>query len=338
MSAAGGVFNVPANAFGIGATAAALFTRNQRQWHAKPYDPDTPERFKAALAAARLDPAMVMPHSSYLINIGSPDEETRRKSIDALADELQRVELLGLPMLNFHPGSTLGRISADECMDLIAAGMEEVLRRTRSAQLVLEVTAGQGSTVGADFAEIAAIINRLDVGDRRRVGVCIDTCHAFAAGYDVSGRHGWALTLDAFDRVIGLGRLAGLHLNDSKYPLGSRKDRHESIGLGYIGWKGFAAIMRDSRTDDMPLILETPRPEIWSHEVALLRALAGGASGAAGVAGVAGAGAPLPLVSADPLPRAPGRASVLRASGALGEGAPRFRWSSGRPAPRHRRR
>ena len=298
VSAAGGVFNVPGNACAIGANAAALFTRNQRQWHAKPYDPDTPDRFQAALAAAHIDPGMVMPHSSYLINIGSPDEETRRKSIEALADELHRVELLGLSMLNFHPGSTLGRISPEECMDLIAAGMEEVFRRTQSARLVLEVTAGQGATIGADFAEIASIIDRLDRRDRRRVGVCIDTCHAFAAGYDVATRQGWAVTMETFDRKIGAERLSGLHLNDSKFPLGSRKDRHDSIGMGYIGWRGFAAILQDPRTDDVPLILETPRPKIWGHEVARLRALA--------------AGSKRPLVSVVPQPRATVRRSPPR--------------------------
>jgi deoxyribonuclease-4 len=273
VSAAGGVYNVPQNAHAIGATAAALFTRNQRQWKAKPYDEQTPERFAQALESAHLLPDMVMPHSSYLINVGSPDVETRRKSIDALTDELQRVEMLGLDMLNFHPGSSLGKIETSECIRLIADGMEEVFSRTTGARLVLETTAGQGSTIGARFEEIAAIIDLLSGASKRRVGVCIDTCHALAAGYDVSSRAGWALTMDAFDRIIGMHRLAGLHLNDSKFPAGSRKDRHDSLGQGYVGWRGFAAILADPRTDDMPLILETPRPAIWSHEIAQLRAL-----------------------------------------------------------------
>ncbi|NBC29669.1 MAG: deoxyribonuclease IV [Spirochaetes bacterium] len=275
VSAAGGVYKVPQNAHAIGATAAALFTRNQRQWSAKPYDAETPEQFKQALEAAHISPAMCMPHSSYLINVGSPDAETRRKSIRALTDELQRVELLSLHMLNFHPGSSLGKIDVSECIGLIADGMEEVFSETDRARLILETTAGQGSTIGARFEEIAQIIDRLSTASKRRVGVCIDTCHALAAGYDVASPSGWALTMDAFDRIIGLERLAGLHLNDSKFPRGSRKDRHDSLGQGYVGWRGFAAILGDPRTDNMPLILETPRPAIWSHEIARLRALGG---------------------------------------------------------------
>ena len=277
VSAAGGVYNVPRNAHAIRATAAALFTRNQRQWWAKPYDAETPGHFKQALEAAHLSPAMCMPHSSYLINVGSPDVETRRKSIGALTDELQRVELLGLDMLNFHPGSSLGKIDVSECIRLIADGMEEVFSKTERARLVLEITAGQGSTIGARFEEIAEIIDLLSPSAKRRVGVCIDTCHALAAGYDVASPAGWALTMDAFDRIIGAERLSGLHLNDSKFPRGSHKDRHDSLGQGYVGWRGFAAILADPRTDNMPLILETPRPAIWSHEIAQLRALAGGA-------------------------------------------------------------
>jgi deoxyribonuclease-4 len=274
VSAAGGVYNAPLRAKRIGAGAAAIFTRNQRRWDSPPYDSATPGRFQTTLDQARISSDKVMPHAGYLINIGSADTTTRRKSVEALADELSRVEQLGLEMLNFHPGSSKGEISTAACIDLIVEGMEEVFGRTRRARLVLELTAGQGSSVGSRFEELAAIIEGLDPASRERTGVCIDTCHALAAGYDVATREGWERTMADFESTIGLERLSGFHLNDSKFPQGSRKDRHESIGLGFIGRQAFGFMMQDPRLDDMPLVLETPRPAIWSMEIAQLRAAA----------------------------------------------------------------
>ncbi len=281
VSAAGGVENAPVNAQEIGARAFALFTKNQRQWNARPLSQESIDAFAHNLQNSGIEARHVLPHDSYLINIGSPKEETRLKSLAALEDELLRAGLLGLPGVNFHPGAHLNELKESECLELIARGMNEVLKATADGpaaqtSLIIETTAGQGSNVGYRFQHIADII--AGVQDRSRVGVCIDTCHVFAAGHDIRTAEGWNAMMDEFDSVIGLRYLRGVHVNDAKVELGSRKDRHHSIGEGTIGREAFRHIMQDPRLDDMPLVLETIDPGLWADEIALLYRFADGHS------------------------------------------------------------
>ncbi len=286
VSASGGVYNAPINARELEASAVGMFTKNQMQWKAKPYTDKIIERFGEEMQNGGYRAEQVLPHATYLINLGSPDDTVREKSIAAITDELGRCEQLGLIYLNFHPGSSKGEIEHDVCLDRIADGMKQALAETSTAQLILENTAGAGSTKGRTIEELAAIMERLP--DTSRVGICIDTCHAFAAGYEIHTPDGWNALMGDIDRIIGLGYLRGLHLNDSKHPLGSNKDRHACIGRGSIGTEGFVHILTDSRIDDMPLILETPEPEIWGDEVALLASIAGGSSVEEAIAAVGG--------------------------------------------------
>ncbi|TVR67266.1 MAG: deoxyribonuclease IV [Spirochaetaceae bacterium] len=278
VSAAGGVQNAPANAAAIGATAFALFTRNQRQWAAKPYTEETVSAFHEAMKNAGYSRDNVLPHAGYLINLGSPDEEVRHKSIGGLADELGRTVTLGLGLLNFHPGTSKGTLDEEDTCRRIARGIDEVLERVRDdrddpALLVLENTAGQGNNMGATFDQLARIIA---AGTHpERLAVCVDTCHAFAAGFDIRTAAGWDAMMDELDRAVGLERLAGVHLNDSLGELGGRKDRHRHIGEGEIGLEGFRRIMNDTRLDGLPLVLETPDEERWEAEIRLLLEMAG---------------------------------------------------------------
>lgn len=273
VSASGGVFNAPLNAMAIGAKAFALFTKNQKQWSAKPLDEETIALFKENLAQSGILPKHVLPHDSYLINLGHPEEEKRQKSLEAFIDETRRCMQLGLDRLNFHPGSHLKQISEEECIDRIAASMNETLRVTEGVSLVIENTAGQGSNLGWKFEQIAAIIERIE--DRSRVGVCIDTCHMFTAGYDIRTPEAYEATWNAFERIIGFQYLMGMHINDSKPDLGSRVDRHDSIGKGKLGVEPFGFIMNDSRMDDIPLVLETIDESLWAEEIQLLYSLQG---------------------------------------------------------------
>ncbi|MFP4643645.1 MAG: deoxyribonuclease IV [Spirochaetales bacterium] len=286
VSASGGVYNAPINARRIQATAVGLFTKNQMQWKAKDYTQKTIDRFREELAAGGYTGAQVLPHATYLINLGSPSDETREKSIAAITDELSRCEQLGVPYLNFHPGSSKGEIEHDECLNRIADGINRALSDTTSAILVLENTAGAGSTKGRTIEELAAIIDR--VKNPERVGICIDTCHAFAAGHPIHTEEGWDALLEEIDRRVGLRYLVGLHLNDSKTEFASNKDRHAPIGAGHIGLEGFVHIVRDSRSSDIPMILETPEPQKWSDEIAVLTAIAGGRTAEEAVASVEG--------------------------------------------------
>ncbi len=272
VSAAGGVSNAPANALEIGANAFALFTKNQRQWKSQPLTEKEIIAFKAALKDSGISPEKVLPHDSYLINLGNPDPQKRQKSLDAFVDELERVEQLGLSLLNFHPGSGLNEVDEDECLKLIADSMNRAMERTSSAVLVIENTSGQGSAVGYRFEHLAQLIELTDA--KERVGVCIDTCHAFAAGYDLRSPEAYRKTMADFEDIVGFSRLMGMHLNDAKSAFGSRVDRHASLGQGNIGWEGFRNIMRDSRTDGIPLILETIEPERWAEEIRTLRSFA----------------------------------------------------------------
>lgn len=269
VSSAGGVQNAPLNARDIGANAFALFTRNQRQWFPKPLQEEDIEAFKVNLKECGFEPQYVLPHASYLINLGSPREDVMKKSRHALTDEMQRCEQLGLPMVNFHPGANLGETSISACLAQIAEGINIALDKTEGVTAVIENTAGQGSNLGYLFEQIAEIIDGVE--DKSRVGVCIDTCHATAAGYDILTREGYEQMMKCYEETIGLEYLRGMHLNDSKKGVGSRVDRHESLGDGEIGMTPFECIIKDPRTDNIPLILETPNPDRWAEEIALLR-------------------------------------------------------------------
>ena len=272
VSASGGVENAPRNATEIGATAFALFTKNQRQWRSAPLTASSIEAFGRELSAAGIDPRHVLPHDSYLMNLGHPEEEGLERSREAFIDEMQRCEQLGLDRLNFHPGSHLKKISTEECLDRVAESINIALRATRGVTAVIENTAGQGSNVGFAFWQLKRIIDGVE--DKSRVGVCLDTCHSFAAGYDLSSELACERTFEEFDREVGFEYLRGVHLNDALRPLGSRIDRHTPLGEGQIGWDCFRFIARDSRFDDLPLILETPDESRWAEEIAILNKFA----------------------------------------------------------------
>ncbi|SMY17765.1 deoxyribonuclease IV [Photobacterium aquimaris] len=272
VSAAGGVFNAPVNAKAINATAFALFTKNQRQWQAKPLDAATITAFKARCQQLGFDANAILPHDSYLINLGAPETDKLEKSRLAFIDEMQRCQQLGLHLLNFHPGSHLKKISETECLRLIAESINLAHQQVDDVIAVIENTAGQGSNLGWRFEHLAEIISQVD--DKSRIGVCIDTCHTFAAGYDLRTMEATQATFAEFDQVVGMQYLRAMHLNDSKGELGSRLDRHHSLGEGTIGWDCFRFLMQDSRFNNMPLILETINPDIWQHEIAMLRSFA----------------------------------------------------------------
>ncbi len=274
VSISGGPQTAPERAVELGATAIGMFTKNQRQWQSKPLTDEEIAAFGSNLTRSGIDQRHVVIHASYLLNPGNPDPEKRAKSAAALLDECRRAEALGLTLVNFHPGSGLGQIGESEAIDLIATVAREVLAETEHAVLVLETTAGQGDHVGYRFEHLADIIDR--AGSPERIGVCIDSCHIYSAGYDVRSDEAYAATTDAFARTVGFDRLVGVHLNDSMVELGSRKDRHERIGAGEIGLAGLARFVTDERMADVPFVLETNHPEIWAQEIALLRGIAEG--------------------------------------------------------------
>lgn len=270
VSSSGGVENAPVNAKNIGATAFALFTKNQRQWVSAPLTKKSIELFKERCAEYGYLPHQILPHDSYLINLGHPDSEGLEKSRAAFLDEMQRCEQLGIDRLNFHPGSHLGKISISESLSKVAESINITLDKTKGVCAVIENTAGQGTNLGHTFEQIAEIISQVE--DKSRVGVCIDTCHSFAAGYDLSHEKGFNEAFSHFDKVVGFKYLKGMHLNDAKKGLNSRVDRHDSIGMGTLGEETFRILMKDPRFDNIPLILETPNEEIWSSEIAQLKA------------------------------------------------------------------
>ena len=272
VSAAGGVENAPAHARAIGATAFALFTKNQRQWMGKPLTQSEIDAFRRACDELGYTPAQILPHDSYLINLGHPEHDALEKSRTAFCDEMLRCQQLGLDRLNFHPGSHLRQIAPEASLDRIAESINLALDRTQGVTAVIENTAGQGSNLGFSFYQLRYLIDRVE--DKSRVGVCIDTCHAFAAGYDLSTAAACDATFAEFDQVVGLEYLRGMHLNDAMKPLGSRIDRHAPLGEGAIGWECFRYIARDSRFDNIPLILETPDESRWPDEIAALKAFA----------------------------------------------------------------
>ena len=271
VSIAGGVENAPLRAKEIGATAFAMFTKNQRQWTAPALTKKTIKAFRENCKSCNYRPEHILPHDSYLINLGSPDPEKLDRSRRAFTDEMQRAESLGLILLNFHPGSHLGIIDEEQCLQTIADSINLALKTTVTVTAVLENTAGQGSNLGYTFEQLAYIIERVD--NKARIGVCLDTCHLFAAGYDLRTEKAVAETFSLFNASVGIDYLKGMHLNDAKRELNSKRDRHESIGKGKIGLEGFRAIMQHPASAEIPLILETPQPEIWDAEITLLQSL-----------------------------------------------------------------
>ena len=272
VSASGGVENAPRNAAAIGATAFALFTKNQRQWAAPPLSEQQIEVFRAECHKNGYTAAQILPHDSYLINLGHPEDEPLEKSRASFLHEMQRCEQLGLDRLNFHPGSHLKKISEEESLRRVAESINIALEKTSGVTAVIENTAGQGSNLGYAFWHLAYIIDRVE--DKSRVGVCLDTCHSFAAGYDLSTEQGCDEVFAEFEREVGFEYLRGMHLNDAMKPLGSRVDRHSPLGEGHLGITPFRYIMQDSRFDNIPLILETPDEERWAEEIALLKSFA----------------------------------------------------------------
>jgi deoxyribonuclease IV len=273
VSAAGGVENAPIRAHEIGATGFALFTKNQRQWTAKPLSQQSIDTFKANCEKYGFTTDAIIPHDSYLINLGHPEKAGLQKSRNAFLDEFQRCEQLGITMLNFHPGSHLKKISEKECLKIIADSINWALDQTTGVKAAIENTAGQGTNMGFRFEHLAEIMNQVE--DKKRVGVCIDTAHAFAAGYDISTEEGFEETFNQFDEIIGFDKLLAMHLNDSKKELGTKVDRHDSLGDGHIGWTPFKMIMKDERFKGIPMILETPNPDRWPEEIAKLKELMG---------------------------------------------------------------
>lgn len=271
VSTQGGVQNAPLRAHEIGATAFALFLKNQRQWKAKPLTVKQIEAFKENCRRYGFSPEQILPHDSYLINLGHPEEAGWKRSLKAFLDELDRCQKLGLVMLNFHPGSHLRKISEGECLKRIAKAMNIALATSEGVVLVIENTAGQGSNVGHRFEHLAELIALSQ--DPDRVGVCLDTCHLFAAGYDLRTREACEETFAAFDQIVGFRWLRGMHLNGSKRELGRRVDRHAPLREGLLGTAVFEFIMTDPRFDEIPLILETPAEELWPEEILFLASL-----------------------------------------------------------------
>ncbi|MDE7413732.1 MAG: deoxyribonuclease IV [Muribaculaceae bacterium] len=271
VSVAGGVSKAPLEAARIGGKAFALFTGSNTRWVSKAISPKEADAFKKNCKELGYSPDVILPHDNFLINLGSPDAEKLEKSRKSFLDEMRRCEQLGLTMLNFHPGSHLNQMEEDKCLDLIAESLNIILDQTQGVTAVIESTAGQGSNLGHRFEHIAHIIDKVE--DKSRIGVCVDTCHSYSAGYDLRSPDGYEDTWKEFDSIIGLNYLRGMHLNDDKRELGSRIDRHELIGKGTLGLEFFERLVNDSRFENIPLILETPDPELWPEEIALLYSL-----------------------------------------------------------------
>ncbi len=269
VSIAGGVHNALLQGREIGATTIQLFTANQRQWASKKFLPSEISLWEKTRSETTI--SHIMSHGSYLINLGSKNQELYEKSKKAFQEELDRCHLLKIDYLNFHPGSAMGR-SEEECLDSICKALF-TLDVKAPTKLVVESTAGQGSSVGYKFEHLAYILDRLK--NKIPIGVCLDTCHCFAAGYDIRTEEGWNTTLKEFDRIIGLSHLRAFHVNDSIYDLGSKKDRHESLGKGKIGLASFKYLMTHAKTKYLPKYLETPEPSLYKDEIKLLKKFGG---------------------------------------------------------------
>jgi deoxyribonuclease-4 len=267
ISIAGGVQNAPVNAAGFRATGFGMFTKNQRQWTAPQYTAEAISGFKKAFRDNGYSAHQILAHDGYLINLGNPDRTAFEKSYRAFIDELKRCERLGLTLLNIHPGSHLRKSSEEACMLQIADAVNRAHRETEGVTVVFENTAGQGSNVGWSFEQIAFMIRH--VSDKSRIGFCLDTCHAFAAGYDLRTKSAYEAAMKLLDRTVGMRYLRG-----AKAGLGSRLDRHESLGRGTLGLEPFAMLMRDERFEEIPLVLETIDEGLWAKEIAMLKEMA----------------------------------------------------------------
>lgn len=277
VSASGGPHTTIPRIKSIGGNAFALFLKNQRQWSAAALKSEDVEKFKKLMAECSLDRYHIIPHGSYLINLGSPDPNTFEKGFESFLDDLQRCHKLGIPFYNIHPGSTVGKCSAAESIGKIASAINDAHNVVPEVCILLETMAGQGNTIGSTFEELHLIIDKIK--DKSRVGVCLDTCHIFAAGYDIRTRKSYETTMANFDKILGFKYLKAVHLNDSKTELGSGKDRHENIGKGQIGLDAFKFLVNDPRFRNVPLILETPEDAQsglgnYAHEIQLLYSLA----------------------------------------------------------------
>lgn len=275
VSASGGVFHAPLNAKKIGAKAFALFTKNQKQWKAKPLTDDEINKFKEYCQKENYSPDYILPHDTYLINLGAPEKEALEKSRSAFNEEMKRCAQLGLKFLNFHPGSHKKKMSDEDCLKVVAESINIALAATKGVIAVIENTAGQGGNVGYKFEHLAAMIEMTE--DKTRIGVCLDTCHTFASGYDIRTPETYEATMKQFENIVGFKYLKGIHLNDSKVELGSRKDRHHSLGKGELGWETFKILMNDPHLDNMPLILETIDENLWAEEIKRLYSMVQGA-------------------------------------------------------------
>ena len=273
VSISGGVEKAPQNAENIQAKAFAMFTRNQRRWTSKPLTDKNIAKFKENCKSTGYDPKHILPHDGYLINLGHPEEEALKKSRITFLEEMQRCKQLGLRYLNFHPGSHLNKIDPDHCLERIAESINQTLNQTSGITAVIENTAGQGTNVGYRFEHLAEIIDQIE--DKSRVGVCLDTCHTYSAGYDIKTPESFEKVMGEFDTIVGLKYLRAMHLNDSKKEHGSRVDRHNSLGKGTLGLEPFKFIMNDPRFDDIPLIMETPDDSLWAEEIKMLYAFVG---------------------------------------------------------------
>jgi len=265
VSAAGGVENAPVNAKNIGARAFALFTKNQRQWIAPPLTKQSIKNFRDNCEKFDYKPFQILPHDSYLINLGHPEKEPLEKSRESFLEEMKRCEQLGLDRLNFHPGSHLNLTGTEKCLEIIAESINITLDKTRGVTAVIENTAGQGTNLGHTFEQIKYIIDHVE--DKQRIGVCFDTCHAFTSGYNIKTSYGFNETFRHFEETIGIEFLKGMHINDSKKDHATRVDRHENLGKGFLGEEVFWILMNDQRFNDMPLILETPEESLWEEEI-----------------------------------------------------------------------
>ncbi len=268
VSIEGGVANAPLEAVAIGARSFALFTGSSNRWTSKPLKDEDIDNFKENCQRGGYSPELILPHDNFLINLGSPDPAKLNMSRMSFLEEMKRCEQLGLTMLNFHPGSHLNEITPEECLDRIAESINLTLEQTEGVTAVLESTAGQGSNLGYDFEQLAHIIYKVE--DKSRIGVCVDTCHTYSAGYNLADEDGYKQTWIQFDEIIGAKYLRAIHLNDDLRKLGSRIDRHAEIGKGSLGMEFFRRFVNDPRFDNMPIILETPNPGMWPTEIKLL--------------------------------------------------------------------
>jgi len=268
VSIAGGREKAFDQADNIGASAFAIFVKNQRQWFSKPLTDEQISSFKEALKNSKIQAKHILPHAGYLINLANPDDEKLAKSRKSFEEEIKICDQLGLELLNVHPGSHLGKISEKEAIKRISESINIAISNTKNVKVVIENTSGQGNYLGHKMEQIFAMIEKVD--NKSRIGVCLDSCHLFGAGYDIRTKETFDNFFSDFDKIGGFKYLIGMHLNDSKIELGSRKDRHQSIGEGLIGLEFFKLLMKDKRFDEIPLILETPNPDIYAQEIAML--------------------------------------------------------------------